>query len=110
MGRHSGLQLRVLALYRQALRTARSKAQPERAALEAHVREEFRRQVCMPSQCACVEHGSLGRVTVAAQARDVTRSEFQRIEYLLRRGQKQVKTMQSSRGIAYLQVERDAER
>jgi succinate dehydrogenase assembly factor 1 len=69
MGRHSGLQLEVLALYRACLRMARSKPAATRGAFEAMARVEFRRHA------------------------DVARSNTAAIEYLLRRGRRQLATL-----------------
>jgi len=65
---HSGLQKQVLALYRAALRVARSKPET-RGQMEAMARQEFRK------------HQHLGRADVS------------RIEYLIRRGRKQLNTI-----------------
>ena len=65
MVRHSRLQLQVLALYRQCLRVARSKP----GAVE-YVRSEFRKNA------------------------GINKSEVMRIEHLLRRGQRQLESLQ----------------
>ena len=61
----SGLQREVLSLYRGLLRAARRQPQ-----LQQHVRSEFR-----------------------ASAAGVQRSDVERVEYLLRRGRKQLDTL-----------------
>jgi len=65
MVRHSRLQVQVLALYRQCLRVARDKP----GAVE-YVRAEFRKNA------------------------DISKSEVMRIEHLLRRGQRQLESLQ----------------
>ncbi|XP_020230172.1 succinate dehydrogenase assembly factor 1, mitochondrial [Cajanus cajan] len=65
--RLSGMQKQVLSLYRGFLRAARSKSQEERRNIESVVSQEFRRN-----------------------AKDVDRKNFLYIEYLLRRGNKQL--------------------
>jgi len=65
MVRHSRLQLQVLALYRQCLRVARNKP----GAAE-YVRAEFRKNA------------------------DISKTEVMRIEHLLRRGQRQLESLQ----------------
>lgn len=76
---HSGLQKQVLALFRQILRAARHKDHPERAlaallhdgtTTTSFASNEFRRQ------CASVK-----------------RSEFKKIEYMIRKGEKQLKLL-----------------
>ncbi|KAL2349397.1 hypothetical protein Fmac_003397 [Flemingia macrophylla] len=63
----SGIQKQVLSLYRGFLRAARSKSHDERRNIESVVSQEFRRN-----------------------AKDVDRKNFLYIEYLLRRGNKQL--------------------
>ncbi|GJP29331.1 hypothetical protein CLOM_g16457 [Closterium sp. NIES-68] len=77
--RVSGIQREVFALYRRLLRAARSKPPQEAAALHAYLKSEFRRT-----------------------ANSVGRTEIGRIEYLLRRGEKQVEllTNPSTTGIS----------
>nr|XP_043610992.1 succinate dehydrogenase assembly factor 1, mitochondrial [Erigeron canadensis] len=73
----SGIQKQVLSLYRGFLRTARSKPQENRAQIESLVSAEFRRNSEM-----------------------IDRKNFLHIEYLLRRGKKQLdqlKTVDSVR-------------
>jgi len=65
MVRHSRLQLQVLALYHQCLRVARDKP----GAVD-YVRAEFRKNA------------------------DINKSEVMRIEHLLRRGQRQLESLQ----------------
>ena len=68
---HSGLQMQVLSLYRSILRAASTKDAPGERASYDTAREQFR------------EH-----------AASVKRMEFQRIEYLIRKGHKYLKTLQ----------------
>ena len=74
--RHSGLQRQALALYREALRAARSQplGDAPRAALVAYAAAEFRR---------------LARVD---------RLDFQRVEHLLRQGRKKIDSLTSAEG------------
>ena len=65
MARYSRLQKQVLSLYRQFLKVAR-----EKPGFSMYVREEFKRNACIP------------------------RTDGLRIEYLLRRGQKNLKELQ----------------
>ncbi|PON96229.1 LYR motif-containing protein [Trema orientale] len=65
--RLSGMQKQVLSLYRGFLRAARSKSAEERHKIESIVSTEFRRN-----------------------AKQVDRKNFIYIEYLLRRGKKQL--------------------
>jgi len=65
MVRHSRLQLQVLALYRQCLRVARNKP----GAMD-YVRSEFRKNA------------------------DIKKTEVMHIEHLLRRGQRQLESLQ----------------
>jgi len=65
MVRHSRLQQQVLALYHQCLRVARTKP-----GAVAYVRSEFRKNA------------------------DINKSEVMRIEHLLRRGQRQLESLQ----------------
>lgn len=78
------MQKQVLALYRGFLRAARSKPLEERSRIEAIVSQEFR-------------HNSL----------QVDRKNFLYIEYLLRRGKKQLEQLKSPEtvGLASLNVE-----
>jgi hypothetical protein len=69
--RHSGLQLQVLSLYRQILREAIGKDGGVKLQCYDVAREQFR------------EH-----------AASVTRMDFQRIEYLIRKGNKKLKLLQ----------------
>ncbi|ERN00196.1 succinate dehydrogenase assembly factor 1A, mitochondrial [Amborella trichopoda] len=66
----SGLQREVLGLYRGFLRAARRKGPEERSEIEAVVRSEFR------------------KMAVLVDAKD-----FMRVEYLLRRGKKQLEQL-----------------
>ncbi|EFW14531.1 conserved hypothetical protein [Coccidioides posadasii str. Silveira] len=72
--RLSGLQRQVLALYRQCLREIRKKPVGSQANFKRYARQEFQKN------------------------RDVNRKDFATIEYLLRRGQKQLE-MYASPGI-----------
>ncbi|KAI4332428.1 hypothetical protein L6164_017337 [Bauhinia variegata] len=65
--RLSGLQKQVLSLYRGFLRAARSKPREERQKIESILSEEFRRN-----------------------SKQVDRKNFLYIEFLLRRGKKQL--------------------
>lgn len=68
----SGMQKQVLALYRGFLRAARSKSPEDRTQIESFVSSEFRRN----SQL-------------------IERKNFLYIEYLLRRGKKQLEQLKS---------------
>ncbi|KAI3431886.1 uncharacterized protein J3R85_007753 [Psidium guajava] len=70
--RLSGMQKQVLALYRGFLRAARSKSPDDRRRIDSIVSSEFRRN-----------------------ARQVDRKNFLYIEYLLRRGKKQLDLLKS---------------
>jgi len=70
--RHSGMQRRVLALYRAFWRMARSKPAESRSAFEALVRQEFRRNMNVP------------------------RGNTSAIEFLLRRGERQLNMLRSA--------------
>ncbi|CAK7210867.1 hypothetical protein SBRCBS47491_000923 [Sporothrix bragantina] len=70
--RLSGLQREVLSLYRQCLRACRQKPDGGRARFEEYVRNEF------------VKH------------RDLEKRDFGAIEYLLRKGRRQLEVMSSS--------------
>ncbi|KAF8026684.1 hypothetical protein BT93_F3226 [Corymbia citriodora subsp. variegata] len=70
--RLSGMQKQVLALYRGFLRATRSKSPDDRHRIESIVSSEFRRG-----------------------ARQVDRKNFLYIEYLLRRGKKQLDQLKS---------------
>ena len=69
----SGLQKQVLSLYRAFLRAARSKSAEDRRQMESVVAAEFRRN-----------------------AEQIDRKNFIHIEYLLRRGNKQLDQLKSS--------------
>eukprot|EP00741_Cyanophora_paradoxa_P015291 tig00000194_g14760.t1 len=69
-GRLSGLQKQVLQLYRLTLRAAEAKDASSRSALKDFIRSEFRRQASIP------------------------KTEVTRIEFMLRRGKKQLETLQ----------------
>mmetsp|Transcript_14828 Transcript_14828/g.16777 ORF Transcript_14828/g.16777 Transcript_14828/m.16777 type:complete len:85 (-) Transcript_14828:253-507(-) len=66
---HSGVQKKVLALYRKALQTAISKGPENRQQNVEFVRNEFRKHA------------------------DLKRKDFRTIEYLIRNGEKQIKLM-----------------
>jgi len=70
--RLSGMQKQVLSLYRGFLRAARSKSAEDRRRIESIVSEEFRRN-----------------------SKEVDRKNFVYIEYLLRRGKKQLDQLKS---------------
>lgn len=71
MSRHSRLQRQVLSLYRELLRAGRGKP-----GAEARVRAEFRQHACLPS------------------------SDVLRIEYLYRRGRRQLQMLRSGHATA----------
>ena len=81
----SGIQKQVLVLYRGFLRTARLKAPEERRRIESVVSAEF--------------HDN---------ARSVDRRNFVHIEYLLRRGKKQLEQLKNPdiAGLATLEVKK----
>ncbi|PIN22325.1 hypothetical protein CDL12_04954 [Handroanthus impetiginosus] len=76
--RLSGMQKQVLALYRGFLRAARSKSPEERSRIESIVSAEFRRN-----------------------SSQVDRKNFQYIEYLLRRGKKQLDQLKSPATVGF---------
>ncbi|KAL8060012.1 hypothetical protein ABFX02_03G125200 [Erythranthe guttata] len=82
--RLSGMQKQVLALYREFLRAARSKAPEERTRIESLVSSEFHRN-----------------------SSQVDRKNFLYIEYLLRRGKKQLDQLKSpdTVGLSSLNIE-----
>ncbi|KAH6795348.1 hypothetical protein C2S51_036334 [Perilla frutescens var. frutescens] len=82
--RLSGMQKQVLALYRGFLRAARTKSPEERCRIEAIVSQEFRRN-----------------------SSEVDRKNFLYIEYLVRRGKKQLDQLKSpdTVGLVSLNVE-----
>lgn len=73
MAKLSGLQKQVLSLYRAFLRAARSKSPEDRRQIESIVAAEFRRN-----------------------AKQIDRKNFIHIEYLLRRGNKQLDQLKSA--------------
>jgi succinate dehydrogenase assembly factor 1 len=81
--RLSGIQKQVLSLYRGFLRVARSKSEEERRNIESVVKKEFRRNSI-----------------------EVDRKNFQFIEYLLRRGNKQLDQLRNpgTIGLSSLQI------
>ena len=68
MPRLSGLQRDVLSLYRQCLRSARTKPAETRPNFEAYARHEFERNIALDKK------------------------DFGAIEFLLRKGQRQLET------------------
>ncbi|KAG9238570.1 complex 1 protein-like protein [Amylocarpus encephaloides] len=72
--RHSGLQKEVLALYRKCLRESRKKPTSSRSHFEAYARAEFNKSI------------------------GLDKKDFGAVEYLLRKGQRQVE-MYSAPGI-----------
>lgn len=90
--RHSGLQKEVLALYRVALRAARAKPPGQRESTAEYIRSEFRFQVRARARRPTA---AAARHAAPPQARDVARSDIQRIEYLIRKGKKQLKLLSS---------------
>ena len=82
--RLSGMQKQVLSLYRGFLRAARSKSDEERHKIESIVSEEFRRN-----------------------SKEVDQKNFIYIEYLLRRGNKQLDQLRNpgTRGLTSLEVD-----
>ncbi|KAK7265546.1 hypothetical protein RJT34_33166 [Clitoria ternatea] len=81
--RLSGMQKQVLSLYRGFLRAARSKSEPERRNIEGVVSQEFRRN-----------------------SNQIDRKNFLYIEYLLRRGKKQLEQLNhpGTTGLSSLQL------
>jgi len=81
--RLSGMQKQVLSLYRGFLRAARSKPEEERRNIESLVSRQFRRN-----------------------SKQVDRKNFQYIEYLLRRGHKQLDQLNNpgTTGLSSLQL------
>jgi len=71
MARLSGMQKQVLSLYRSLLRAARSKPDESRRDIELFVGAEFRKHA------------------------KIDRKEFQSVEFLLRRGHKQLEMLKS---------------
>lgn len=82
--RLSGMQKQVLSLYRGFLRAARSKSEEERRNMESIVSQEFRRN-----------------------SKEVDRKNFLYIEYLLRRGTRQLDQLKNpgTTGLSSLQVD-----
>jgi len=76
--RHSGLQKQVLSLYRKCLRAARTKAPEQRVLFVNLIRDRFREHVKVP------------------------RADVIRIEYLLRKGNKQLDNLQAPESKALL--------
>lgn len=78
MQQHSGLQKQVLNLYRRCLRAANKKEDSERSI--KFVKEQFRKN-----------------------SNEIDRKEFQRIEYYIRKGEKQLKVLSNPnvKGIGY---------
>ncbi|XP_027193235.1 succinate dehydrogenase assembly factor 1, mitochondrial [Cicer arietinum] len=82
--RLSGMQKQVLSLYRGFLRASRSKSEEERRKIETVVSEEFRRN-----------------------SKEVDRNNFVYIEYLLRRGNKQLDQLRNpgTTGLSSLRID-----
>ncbi|CAL5211755.1 unnamed protein product [Lathyrus oleraceus] len=80
----SGMQKQVLSLYRGFLRAARSKSEEERCKIESVICQEFR-----------------------CNSKEVDRKNFQYIEYLLRRGYKQLDQLRNpgTTGLSSLQLD-----
>lgn len=93
MARKSGLQHKVLALYRRALVTAKRKDAVEDQGFTSFVRSEFRFQVRPRGAGPGVRSARRFSPCPARQARAVPRRDFQRIEYLIRKGEKQLRTL-----------------
>ncbi|EPS67847.1 hypothetical protein M569_06928, partial [Genlisea aurea] len=87
--RLSGMQKQILALYRGFLRSARTKSPEERSRIEATVSSEFRRNASL-----------------------VDRKNFLHIEYLLRRGKKQLDQLKSpdTVGLTSLSIDGSAQK
>ncbi len=75
---HSGLQKQVLSLYRSYLRVAREKERTGAEGTVTFVRQKFR-----------------------SEAEAVGRMEFQKIEYLLRKGDRQLKQFQTVKNASF---------
>ncbi|GLJ45782.1 hypothetical protein SUGI_0963490 [Cryptomeria japonica] len=80
--RLSGMQKQVLSLYRAFLRSARCKEPHQRHTIQQVVSREFRKN-----------------------ATSVDKKDFNYIEYLLRRGQKQLDQLKSSSAVGLSVVE-----
>jgi len=78
----SGLQKQVLTLYRKCLRAALAKPPEVRPKAVEYVRTEFR-----------------------AGARDVKRSQFRTIEFMIRQGEKQLKMLSRPGAVGFSSVE-----
>ncbi|KAL2634348.1 hypothetical protein R1flu_005827 [Riccia fluitans] len=75
-GRFSGLQRQVLSLHRSLLRAAREKPPDTREQIEKFVKQEFQKNAA------------------------IEKKNFQHIEYLIRRGHKQLEMLRSSDGFS----------
>jgi hypothetical protein len=88
--RHSGLQKDVLALYRKILRVAtqkdRSSVTLTTTTPEPPAFAKIREDATSATSYACVEF--------RRQSNQVKRSDFKRIEYMIRKGEKHLKLMQ----------------
>jgi hypothetical protein len=93
MRRLSGLQVQVLRVYRECLRAAaRQPTAAAAAAMRAHVRAEFRRQVRRggPAAPASAGRSAWPLPRARPQAAAVGRGDVQRIEHLLRKARRQL--------------------
>ena len=87
MARHSGLQKEVLALYRKILRVATEKDRAILASTSAkHAFATARKDEHTSTFYACQEF--------RRQTNQVKRSDFKRIEYMIRKGEKHLKLLQ----------------
>ncbi|ORX45708.1 hypothetical protein DM01DRAFT_1378000 [Hesseltinella vesiculosa] len=67
MARRSGLQQQIINLYRECFRAAKEKPVDARPRFQAFIRQEFRKH-------------------------DIRKNDFATIEYMLRKGERQLKT------------------
>ncbi|KAG6540908.1 hypothetical protein Mapa_017702 [Marchantia paleacea] len=79
-GRLSGIQKQVLSLHRSLLRAARAKAPETREHIEQFVKVEFRKNAA------------------------IDKKNYQQIEYLIRRGQKQLEMLRTSDGFSVVEL------
>uniref|UniRef100_K3X5D9 Complex 1 LYR protein domain-containing protein n=1 Tax=Globisporangium ultimum (strain ATCC 200006 / CBS 805.95 / DAOM BR144) TaxID=431595 RepID=K3X5D9_GLOUD len=89
---HSGLQMQVLALYKKALRTAQQKD----------------RELVAASSGATAEVSTLTyvRERFRDDARSVGRMDFNVIEHLIRKGERDIKMMERMKGAKFTHVPR----
>jgi succinate dehydrogenase assembly factor 1 len=78
----SGLQKQVISLYKRCLRAALSKPPEVRESAVSFVRDEFR-----------------------TGARDIKKSQFRTIEFMLRAGEKQLKSLSRPGTVGFSKVE-----